>query len=360
MASQMQRIIDSNQPRVGAYVRDLLEKVRQEHGPDSSQYKGLHNQYFIVPSKEPAAASNARHFYAQTDLAASGGMERMYRRTVVVDLVSACASECAYCVRGYYDAFSLSEARMDAIASQVAIDPFIREVLITGGDPLMAQKKLMYLIDKIRLTAKNVKFVRIGTRVPVQNPALIKDDLIRFFEGVREDLQVELACQINHSVELQLPTRTVLRQLQNAGVLVYSQNVLLKRVNDSAETLLELYDELRYLNIPPHYLFHAVPLRGTDKFRTSVARGLDLISTLTTSGLLSGRAKPQYAIISDVGKINLYHGSIVDKEGDYLILKTKYSLSERLKWNPSYRLPQCAEVRDDGFLYTKYLDGNDQ
>src|SRR5690606_16984385 len=135
-----------------------------------------------------------------------GGIERMYRRVCVVDLVSACASECAYCVRGYYDTFAMSESQMDRVAQSAASDPYLKEVLITGGDPLIAEKKLTYLMSRLSELAPNIQFIRIGTRMPVQDPQRITESLAAFFASLRGRFQIELACQINHSVELQKPT----------------------------------------------------------------------------------------------------------------------------------------------------------
>ncbi len=360
MASSMQSIIESNNPRTSKYLDGLLEDARQKFGESSSEYQGIFNQYFTVPDKIITNSNNARHFQAEvSDVSTKTGLERMYRRVVVIDLVSTCASECSYCVRGYYDRFSLSNEKIDALVDRVAKDPLLKEVLITGGDPLVASKKLQYIISQILAKASNIRFIRIGTRLPVQSPAIFDNKLLDVFDVARRQVTIELACQINHPFELQEKTISVFRLLQQVGVNVYSQNVLLKRVNDNINTMLELYDQLRYLNIQPHYLFHAVPLRGTDKYRTSVEKGLSLISELTSSGVISGRAKPQYALITDIGKINLYHGSIVANDGENLIVKSAYNLSDRQKWNASYVLPKSATVNPDGTLSVKYPNGRD-
>lgn len=360
MASLMQNIIDSNKTKTSRHIDALLVKAREEHGEASSAYQGIYHQYFTVPDQVARLSTNSRHFEAEVGSGLEKtGLERMYRRVVVVDLVSACAAECSYCVRGYYTTFSLSNGKIDALVETIAADPHLREVLITGGDPLVAPRKLIYLIRKLASRAANVRFIRIGTRLPVQAPEKFDDELLEVFDSVRDNFGVEVACQINHPYELQDQTLRLFRSMQRAGVSLYSQNVVLKRVNDDAATMLELYDELRYLNITPHYMFHAVPLRGTDKYRTSVKRGLDIISALSSSGLISGRAKPQYALITDIGKVSMYEGTISSSDGADLIIKSSYTLADRHRWNPEYVLPDTAIFNSDGTLSVRYPDGRD-
>lgn len=359
MASLMNKIIATNKPQISPWVRELLLLAENKHGVDSSEYRGIYNQYFVIPDSFGLPMERARHFHAEVDEKTSGGLERFYRRVAVVDLVSTCAAECSYCVRGYYGKFAMNQDGMSAIVNQIAQDPYLKEILITGGDPLIAPKKLKFLITAIAKNAPNIRYTRIGTRLPVQAPDRIDASLTGFFAKLPETLSVEMACQINHPFELQDKVKNILKSFQDAGVSLYSQNVLLKGVNDNAGVLFDLYDELRYLKIPPHYLFHAVPIKGSARFRTSVARGLELARTISTSGLLSGRAKPQFTVLTDVGKINLYEGSILSQEAGYLRLKSSYRVADRLQWNPAYKLPESAYELDDGTLAVDYLDGTD-
>jgi len=115
------------------------------------------------------------------------------------------------------------------------------------------------------------------------------------------------------------------------------------------------------LGIEAHYLFHAVPMRGTSHFRTSVDTGLNLARQITSCGIFSGRAKPMFAAMTDIGKIVFYEGTILerDKGSNRILLKSGYQLEERLKWNPSWRMPSSASVDKDGYLNVWYLDGAD-
>lgn len=357
MAGLLEKITTNQKPKTSKYIQELLALAENTYGETSSEYQGIYNQYFKMPEVEDTYLVNRRHYEAE--MSGEGlpkGLERLYKRTVVIDLLSTCASECVYCLRGYYESFALNDVDMRDIALYCSKDPNLKEVLITGGDPLISFKKLRTLISELAIHAPNIEFVRIGTRLPVQDPYKLNEELYRFFDSMKDRFVFEIACQINHPFELQPKTREVMKNLQKFGCRIYSQNVLLKDVNDNVGTLISLYDALRYLGITPHYLFHAVPMKGTNNFRTSVAKGLELIKQLTTKGEISGRAKPQYALMTDIGKVTLYEDTIVGREERYLIIKTRYTLEDRKKWNPNYLLPSSAFVNEDGTLSVKYLD----
>lgn len=357
MAGLLDAITQNQKPKTSKYIKGLLDYALKTYGEDSSEYKGIYNQYFKMPELEDHVLVNKRHYEAE--MVGDGlprGLERLYRRSVVIDLLSSCASECVYCLRGYYESFSLNSDDMRQIALYCGKDENLKEVLITGGDPFISFRKLKNIITDLAVFAPNIKIIRIGTRLPVQDPFRVSDEFTGFFQSMRDRFIFEIACQINHPFELQEKSREVLLSFIGSGCKIYAQNVLLKDVNDDANILIELYDELRYLGIHPHYLFHAVPMKGTNFFRTSVSRGLELIKQLTSRGEISGRAKPQYALMTDIGKVTLYDGSIVGREANNLIIKTDYRLEDRRKWNPNYELPDTAIVNPDGTLSVKYMD----
>jgi lysine 2,3-aminomutase len=357
MAGFLENIIKTRNFKTNSYINNLLEKARDDHGEVSSEFKGIYNQYFKIPSATKSELVNRRHYEAAiVNENIPKGLERLYRRSVVIDLLSACVAECIYCLRGYYDKFVLSNSEIKEIVLYCAKEDQLQEVLITGGDPLISPVKLKFLITELALHAPNIKIIRIGTRLPVQDPENIDATIFPFFQSMSARFQFEIGLQVNHYFEFQHCAIDVIHRFKKAACTIYCQNVLLKDVNDDVETLVRLYDNIRYLGLMPHYLFHAVPMIGTDDFRTSVRKGIDLIRQLDNSGKISGRAKPYYALMTDVGKVTLYHDTIIGHEGKYLILKTNYKISDRLKWNPSYKLPATANVNRDDTITVKYLD----
>ncbi|MFC7307911.1 radical SAM protein [Streptomyces monticola] len=274
-------------------------------------------------------------------------------------MLSACASECVFCVRGLYDRHTLGKDQISAIAEYLKKDRYLREILITGGDPLISPRKLDELLTAVAEHAPNITSVRMGSRLPVQNPSAFGAETYGIFEKFADRFLFEISLQINHPFELQPEAVDVFQNLQRRGARLYSQNVLLKGVNDDIETLIELYDEQRALRFIPHYLFHAVPMVGTDEFRTSVHKGLKLARELSTSGYLSGLAKPKFTVMTDIGKVTLYDGTILEKNGHLLTLRTSYRLEDRLRWNPGYQLPASATPNAEGTLDVTYIDGED-
>lgn len=350
--------------KVSSYLVDLMNDVKLEYGEDSKEYLALYNQYVYSPKEEEVQEeTNLKHYEA---IVTEGeglpkGIERLYKRQLVVDITMVCAAHCRYCLRANYETNQLSESDVDDVVTYCANDQDLKEILVTGGDPLVVPKILKYLISEIASRAKNIRIIRIGTRLPVQNPFGMGKDIYSFFEAYKDRLTIEIAVQINHTIELQPETLNVLKKLHKSGVRLYSQNVLLKKVNDDIDSLINLYDALRYLNIEAHYLFHSIPMKGTNHLRTSVGKGLELIKELTSSGKISGRCKPMYALMTYVGKVVLYDGSIIKKDDkDFFHIQTSYKVEERQQWNTTYTLPENqAYIDEHGYIVAKYLDGND-
>ena len=135
----------------------------------------------------------------------------------------------------------------------------------------------------------------------------------------------------------------------------------MKGVNDDFKTLAELYTLLRDNDIENHYLFHAVPLRGMSHHRTSVDKGLELITALAAVENFSGRTKPKYCILSDIGKIVLYQDTIIkrDEKTNSILLKSGFNIEDRLKMGSILEKPDTVEIDKDGFMSVWYLDGSD-
>jgi len=100
-------------------------------------------------------------------------------------------------------------------------------------------------------------------------------------------------------------------------------------------------------------------MQGTHHLRCSISKGINLANQLTSCGMISGRAKPMFAVMTDIGKITLYDGSIVQRKNGQLLLNSNYKLEDRLNWNPTFIIPESAVVTDSGYLQVWYTDGED-
>lgn len=307
--------------------------------------------------------TNRRHYEAEVS---NNYIERLYRKCAVIDLTMICAANCRYCLRSSYPIHTMSDPEIYSASLYCGSEENkrdINEILVTGGDPLIVPKKLNYLIDCIEENAPNVHFVRIGSRLASQEPDRVDESVLNIFRSYTK-IKFEIGTQINHPIELYPEVINALQSIQDAGARIYAQNVLLKGVNNNIDTLVSLYNTLRELDIDPHYLFHCIPMKGIHHFRTSITTGLDLIKELTCSGEISGRAKPMFAAMTDIGKITFYEGTIekceVDENGTrFLLLKSDYSYKDRIKWNPEWKLPDNAFISGWGTLNVWYIDGQD-
>lgn len=355
--------------KISPFLQKKMEQIKSEFGENSKEYLALARQY-VKSEKETLHEEehNRRHWEADVHVKLNEkvetlhGMERLYHRTIVVEPTMACMSHCRYCLRGNYEIFNLTKDELEAIAAYcgtTGASSGLEEILITGGDPLLAADLVSFFVDQIIEKAPNIRIIRIATRLLTHAPELIDDKVFSILDKASGTLRFEIATQINHPVEFFPETIEKIRQLQKRGAHIYSQNVLLKGVNDDADTLIQLYLLMRRYGLEAHYLFHCVPMQGMHHFRTSVQKGLELAKQLSNSGCLSGRAKPMYALMTDVGKVTLYDGVILGKEGHFLNLKTEYKFAERLAWNPSWQLPDTAFVTEDGYIGIHYLDGTD-
>lgn len=352
--------------KISHFLREKLEELKIRKGENSEDYKALYLQYHMsYNEKEESSEVNLRHWHADMDIESQEhGLERLYTKTLAIEPTMVCAAHCRYCLRSNYDIFTLREDELLNVAKFCGSNNTrdqVNEVLITGGDPLIVPNRLNYLIEALIEYAPNIKIMRIATRLPLQDPYRIDNNVYEIFRKHRDIVNFELATQINHPAELFPEAVKVFKEFRDMGVTIYSQNVLLKSVNDKIKTLINLYNRLREMGIEAHYLFHCIPLRGTHSFRTTVEKGLQLARELTNSGKISGRIKPMYALMTEIGKITLYEGTILDKnkERNEVLVQSLYQYEERLKNNPNWKLPRTAEVDENGYLRIWYLDGED-
>ncbi|MFA6447463.1 MAG: radical SAM protein [Patescibacteria group bacterium] len=352
--------------RVSPFLKQKMADLLARYGAADERYRALSLQYLKSPLEEAAAPeSNLRHYEAEVvhqESALPKGIERLYRRTLVIEITISCVANCRYCLRQKYDLHTFTEDEILRVAKYCGsqgVREDLNEVLITGGDAFLVPQKLNLLVEALMRYAPNVTTMRVATRIPQQSPERVTDAILDVFRN-KPGIRFEVATQTNHAVEFFQEVRECFKRLKEVVPTIYSQNVLLKGVNDTPEALLELYDTMRILGIEAHYLFHAIPLQGMHHFRTTVDKGLSLTKMITSSGIFSGRAKPMYAAMTDIGKIIFYEGTIKERDtkNNRLLLQSCYMLKNRREWNPSWQLPGSAQTDKQGYLQVWYLDGS--
>jgi len=351
--------------KISPFLMNKMKILKKEYGENSPEYLAIARQYLNDTREREVdyKAERSRHYEADLIVDQEGelisGLERLYLRVALIELTTICISHCRWCLRANYPQFTQKKEDVVRAATYFGNDQNkddLREVLITGGDPFLLADLLEFTIDSIIKFAPNIKIIRIGSRLPVQDPERINEKLIHALRK-RDELRIEVGTQINHPIELWEETRAAYRTIQEQGINFYNQQVLLRGINDNLDCLVQLYNSLRDLGIEAHYMFHCCPIRGMSHHRTSVEEGLELIKGLTSSGRISGRSKPMYTAMTDVGKVTLYEGVILDKRGDMILLQTKYLKEDRTRWNPSWKMPDSVNVDENGYLRVWYQDG---
>lgn len=216
---------------------------------------------------------------------------------VVLLTTGNCAVRCRFCFRKRTWATdgdrlqNINDKLLNGALAYLRERPEIREVLVSGGDPLMLPiRRLFHILEAIS-AIPSIDILRLGTRVPVTWPQRITPALARRLAGIRG---LWLMTHFNHPRELTPESEASLTLLVRAGVPVLNQTVLLKGVNDTAEVLETLFRRLVSLRVKPHYLFHVDPVRGVRHFATGLTCGLNIMRRFRSR--LSSLAVPTFAI----------------------------------------------------------------
>ncbi len=216
-----------------------------------------------------------------------------------------CATYCRHCNRKRFwsrpNHVSL-KARLQKMMVYITANPQIREVIISGGDPLIFDDNaLEKLLSSLKLIP-HVEILRIGSRAPVVMPMRITKDLCKVLKRYRP---VWFNTQFNHPAEITKESARACNMLQEAGIPVSNQSVLLKGINDSSDIMKDLLNDLQKISVRPYYLFHCDPARGCAHFRTSPKAGVVMMETIRQQ--CSGLCLPQYVldVPGSAGKIPL-------------------------------------------------------
>lgn len=205
-----------------------------------------------------------------------------------------CAVRCRHCMRKRLwgeEHFVLSHEELDNVVDYLNANPQVREVILSGGDPLLLSDEILDRILERIFSVSSVEMVRIGTRVPVVLPQRLTDSLCHVLS---KHGPVWIATHFNHPNEFSEYGSAQILKLIKHGIPIVNQTVLLKGINDSASCLAVLFTGLLKRRIKPYYLFHGDPIDGTLHFRTGVAKGLEIMEQLR--GRVSGLALPHFAI----------------------------------------------------------------
>ena len=250
------------------------------------------------------------------------GLVHRYPDRVLFLVSDFCSTYCRYCTRSrmvgrvhFHDNWM---DRLNRALAYIESNPRIRDVLISGGDPLvLSDDQLEWILSKLR-RIPHVEVVRIGTKAPIVLPQRITTSLVRMLKRYHP-LWMSIHC--THPDELTGEVWQACERLADSGIPLQSQTVLLAGINDDTETMRRLFHGLVRMRVRPYYLYQCDPIIGSAHFRTPVSMGLGIMRGLR--GYTSGFAVPLYVIDAPGGggKVPIMPEYVVGHEGNDIMLR---------------------------------------
>src|SRR5256714_9070830 len=249
------------------------------------------------------------------------GLVHRYPDRVLFLVTDRCAAYCRYCTRSRlvsnatgYDFHPEFEKQIAYIAG----NKNVRDVLLSGGDPLLfSDEKLDYLLTRL-LAIPHVEFLRIGTRIPIFLPQRITPELCAM---LKKHHPLFMSVHSNHPRELTTEVRDALGRLADAGIPLGNQSVLLRHVNDDATVMRALLHKLLICRVKPYYLYACDLISGSAHLRSSVRKGLEIMEGLR--GHTTGYAVPQYVIDAPGGggKVPVSPNYVPSRNADRVVIR---------------------------------------
>jgi lysine 2,3-aminomutase len=245
---------------------------------------------------------------------------RAYPDRIAFCVNNECALYCRFCLRKRMvgdEEWAMKRRELEEGLAWIKETPEIRDVLLTGGDPLVfSDDRLEWLIAQLR-QIPHVEIIRLGTRLPVTLPFRVTPALCRML-GRYHPIWVNT--HFNHPRELTAEAARACDRLLRAGVPVGNQSVLLRGINDNVDTMKRLCEGLVRMRVRPYYVYQAQLLEGTAHFRVPIERGVEIFRALR--GRTSGFAIPMYVLDTPYGKVPLLHPYLRGREGEDVVVET--------------------------------------
>ena len=255
--------------------------------PIAAQYIPTERELVTLPYESTDPIGDTRYLVTER-------LVRHYQDRALLLVSDRCATYCRFCFRRHFTGHGggrISETQLGDACEFLSRTPEVREILLSGGDPLMlSDRDLERVIQRLKQVDPGY-IIRICTRMPVVLPSRVTEDLAHLLGSFSS---LWMVIHANHPRELTQELSDGMRKILGAGVPVLNQSVLLKGVNDDAETLEQLFRGLVQCGVKPYYLFQGDLASGTAHFRVPISRGIELMQDLRQR--LSGLALPIYAV----------------------------------------------------------------
>jgi len=246
---------------------------------------------------------------------------RVYPDRLAFCVGNRCAGYCRFCLRketmvGKPDR-NFSDEKIQEGIRYIREHPEIRDVLLTGGDPLLLpDDRLEGILARLR-AIPHVEVIRIGSRSPCTLPQRITPDLCLMLEKYHP---LYLNTHFNHPKEITPEAEAACARLAKAGIPLGNQTVLMRGINDDPAVMKKLCRELMRIRVRPYYIYQCQILSGTRHFRTAIETGIEIMRNL--QGHTSGLAVPKYVLDTPYGKVPIAPNYVVGRDGDDVVLRT--------------------------------------
>jgi lysine 2,3-aminomutase len=316
------------------YYLSLIDTTNYANDPVYKQSFGSINELTVLKSEMEDPLSEDRDSPVE-------GITHRYPDRVLFHVSNICSMYCRHCTRkrkvGDVD-FIPSKEQLTKGIEYIQRTPAVRDVLLSGGDPLMlSDSYLDWLLSEIT-AIPHVEVVRIGTRMPVVLPYRITDDLI---ETLKKYQPLWINTHFNHPREITSSSKEAVRKLADAGFPLGNQSVLLAEVNDCPRIMKRLVHKLVQIRIRPYYLYQCDLSEGLSHFRTPVGKGIEIMESLI--GHTSGFAVPTYVIDAPGGggKIPVMPNYIISWSTNKVVLRNYEGIITTYKEPESYESKFC-------------------
>ena len=316
------------------YYASLIEKANYRNDP-------IFKQAFPNPAELEISKTDMKDPLHEDKDSPTKGITHRYPDRILFLVSNRCAMYCRHCTRkrkvGDPDHIP-SKQQIIAGLHYIQDNRQIRDVLLSGGDPLMLPDDYLDWILTELNSISHVEVVRIGSRIPVVLPYRITDELVQM---LKKHHPLWLNTQFNHPRELTLSSREALRKLADAGIPLGNQSVLLAGVNDCSQIMKKLNQKLVQNRVRPYYLFQCDLSEGLTHFRTPIGKGIEIMESLI--GHTSGFAVPKYVIDAPGGggKIPVMPNYIVSWSTNKVVLRNYEGVITTYKEPENYKSISC-------------------
>ncbi|OGF21551.1 hypothetical protein A2Y83_05410 [Candidatus Falkowbacteria bacterium RBG_13_39_14] len=282
--------------KLGLYSM-LLKKISGHIRELAKTSPAIKKQFYPSPEEDRSSSRALIDPLLEDSNKKVKGLVHKYPKRVLIELALSCAAYCRFCTRrrevSDVKKGVLIESDIQKMVDYIKTEPEINEVILSGGDPLTAPKLLILALKKFS-KMKQIKILRVHTRVPVCDPRLVTPAILQSLATAAKNKTLYLSIHFEHPDELTPKTIAIVKKIRKTGAVLLSQSVFLKGINDSYEVLEKLFSSISELGIRPYYIYRCDLVKGSEHFIVPIEKEVEIMTKLRKN--LSGIAFPTYVV----------------------------------------------------------------